>query len=84
MPVTVGHVLSATTPDDPAFEIRPSHWNSAHAVTLNISGSDISQAFSNAGNVLTGSGAALTNVNASQLGGQAAAAYGRLAAGQKS
>ena len=47
MPVTVGHVLSATTPDDPAYEIRPSHWNSDHAITLNLSGTDIIGAFSN-------------------------------------
>jgi hypothetical protein len=54
MPVTVGHVLSATTPDDPGYEIRPSHWNSNHAVTLNISGTDISGAFANDGNVTFG------------------------------
>jgi len=52
MPASVFHVLTATTPDDPSFEIRPqAHWNAAHAVTLNLSGTDISQAFSNAGNV---------------------------------
>lgn len=47
MPATVSHVLSATTPDDPAYEIRPSHWNSAHAFTFNAEGSEISGAFSN-------------------------------------
>lgn len=47
MPATVSHVLSATTPDDPAYEIRPSHWNSAHAFTFNAVGSEISGAFSN-------------------------------------
>lgn len=34
MGVTVSHVLTATTPDNPAYEIRPSHWNSAHAVSI--------------------------------------------------
>jgi hypothetical protein len=34
MGVTVTHALSATTPDDPAYEIRPSHWNSNHAITF--------------------------------------------------
>lgn len=48
MPATVSHVLSATTPDDPAYEIRPSHWNSAHAFTFDAVGSEISGAFSNA------------------------------------
>src|SRR6266850_2128392 len=47
MPATIGHVLSATTPDDPAYEIRPSHWNSDHAVTLNVVGSEVIGAFSN-------------------------------------
>ena len=47
MPVIVGHVLTATTPDDSADEIRPSHWNSAHAISLNLSGTDIIGAFSN-------------------------------------
>lgn len=48
MPATVGHNLSATTPDNPSFEIRPSHWNSVHDVTLNISATEISGLFSNA------------------------------------
>ena len=51
MPASVFHVLTATTPDDPAYEIRPSHWNSAHSVSLALSGSDVIGAFSNAGNV---------------------------------
>lgn len=54
MPVTVSHVLSATTPDDPAFEIRPSHWNSSHLFTLNAVGGEISNAFGNAGGVSFG------------------------------
>jgi hypothetical protein len=54
MPISISHVLSATTPDDPAYEIRPSHWNSLHALTLAIVGTDISGAFSNAGNVSFG------------------------------
>lgn len=45
----VYHSLTATTPDDPAYEIRPSHWNSAHSVAL--VGSEAIGAFSNAGNV---------------------------------
>lgn len=48
MPITVSHVLTATTPDNTAYEIRPSHWNSSHAFTLNISATEISGLFSNA------------------------------------
>jgi len=48
MPITVSHALSATTPDDPAYEIRPSHWNSGHALTLALVGSEIIGALTNA------------------------------------
>lgn len=34
MGITVSHALSATTPDDPLYEIQPQHWNSAHEVTF--------------------------------------------------
>jgi hypothetical protein len=79
VPATVSHALSATTPDDPSYEIRPSHWNSAHAITLNAVGSEISGAFSNAAGGVTfgletngkvtasapAGGGGLTNVNVS-------------------
>lgn len=48
MPITVSHQLSMTTPDNPAYENRPSHWNQSHAFTANMTGSEISGAFSNA------------------------------------
>jgi hypothetical protein len=54
MPGTVLHVLSATTPDNTSYEIRPSHWNSSHAVSLNVVGSEIIGAFSNANSVTFG------------------------------
>lgn len=47
MPISASHILTATTPDDPAYEIRPSHWNSSHALTVDLTGSEISNAFSN-------------------------------------
>lgn len=37
-----------TTPDNTAYENRPSHWNATHALTINATGSEISGAFSNA------------------------------------
>lgn len=54
MGVTASHVLSATTPDDPSFEIQPKHWNSVHAMTLNAVGSEISGAFGNGGGITFG------------------------------
>lgn len=70
MPATVQHVLSATTPDDPAWEIRPSHWNSNHAVSLNIAASEISALFANDGNVSFGTnGAGLITATANAGGG---------------
>ena len=61
MPITVNHVLTATTPDNTSYEIRPSHWNSAHAFTINATGSEISGAFSNANGISFGvSGGAIT------------------------
>lgn len=78
MPVTVAHSLTATTPDDPLYEIKPSNWNESHVVTLNLSGSDISGAFGNGGGVSFGlsadgkitasapaGGGGLTNINVS-------------------
>lgn len=54
MPITAHHSLTMTTPDNPAYENRPSHWNEAHLMTANIVGSEVSGAFSNAGNVTFG------------------------------
>jgi hypothetical protein len=47
MPISVFHSLTMTTPDNPAYENRPSHWNSAHVATLSAVGSEIIGAFSN-------------------------------------
>lgn len=59
MPITVGHSKSVTIADGTNSAIvRPSDWNSNHAVTLNISGTDIFGAFSNAGNVTFGTNTA--------------------------
>jgi hypothetical protein len=54
MPATISHALSMTTPDDPAYENQPKHWNSNHNFTLNASGSEISGAFGNGGGVTFG------------------------------
>lgn len=54
MPVTVTHALSMTTPDDPAYENKPSNWNETHAATLSIAATEISGLFSNANGVSFG------------------------------
>src|SRR5580692_3835898 len=54
MPITILHELTATTPDNTSYEIRPSHWNSTHAVTLNVVGSEVIGAFSNSNSVSFG------------------------------
>lgn len=54
MGLSVSHSLSATTPNDPAFEIQPKHWNSGHIYTLNAVGSEISGAFGNGGGITFG------------------------------
>lgn len=57
MPITINHDLTATTPDNTSYEIRPSHWNSSHAVTLSLAGSEVVGAFSNANGVSFGTNA---------------------------
>lgn len=41
MPVTVAHSLTATTPDNTSYEIRPSHWNEAHVATISLSNNEV-------------------------------------------
>lgn len=73
MPATVSHALSMTTPDNPAYENKPSNWNATHALTINATGSEISAAFSNANGIsfgvsagaITGSHNAITTGRAS-------------------
>lgn len=54
MPATINHALSMTTPDNTAYENRPSHWNQTHAITLSATGSEIIGAFSNTNGVSFG------------------------------
>jgi hypothetical protein len=80
MQITISHALSATTPDDPAYEIRPSHWNSAHLATITLSGTDISGCFSNAGNVSFGTDVN-GNVTATANAAGAGDGFNRISAG---
>ena len=83
---TVSHALSATTPDDPAAEIQPQHWNSGHAASMVLAASVASALFSNvngvsfglSGSAITASHNALTTAMASNRGSdfvQATAAF---------
>ena len=67
MPVTVNHALTATTPDNPSYEIKPSAWNASHVGTIALVGSEVLPAFANSPSVTFG----LSNgsVTASAVGG---------------
>lgn len=55
MPATIKHIFSNAIADGTNTNIvRPVDWNSVHAITLNISGTDISAAFSNLNGVSFG------------------------------
>ncbi len=83
MPATVSHALSMTTPDNPAYENKPSNWNETHAVTLNLAGSEVSPVFSNANGVSFGlSGTAVTASVAGAAAGSVVVGANTLALGQ--
>ncbi|MDH4322684.1 MAG: hypothetical protein OEW90_00945 [Betaproteobacteria bacterium] len=78
MPGIAYHNLVATTPDDPLYELRPSHWNDSHPVSLTVVGSEVIGAFKNDGGVSFGldtdgkitaaapaGGGGITNINVS-------------------
>jgi len=55
MPVSLFHALTATTPDQSQFEIKPqAQWNAAHVGTLSVVGSEVIGAFANANGVSFG------------------------------
>lgn len=58
MPATVLHSKSVTIADGTNSSIvRPSDWNSGHSVVLNVSGSELTNAFGNANQVTFGNSA---------------------------
>ena len=68
MPGTVNHVFTSPIADGTNTQlVRPSNWNSEHLITLNAIGSEISNAFGNAGGVTFGYDG--TNVTASAPSG---------------
>lgn len=68
MPVTIQHVLSATTPDNTTAEIRPSHWNSAHAVSLSLVGSEVIKYISAGTNSVSSGTVNFSNANGMTFG----------------
>ena len=81
MPLTVSHVLSATTPNDPAYEIRPEHWNSGHAITFTPDATEVIKWIS-AGTTSASSGTIVfSNANGVSFGMDAGTITGSVAAG---
>lgn len=54
MPASIYHVATVTGLDESGKEVNSAQWNSAHALTLNAVGSEISGAFTNSGGVTFG------------------------------
>jgi hypothetical protein len=82
MPGSVFHALTATTPDNTSYEIRPqAHWNAAHLLTFALVGSEVIGAFTNANGVsfglsnssITASVSAPINVSAGNASGNVSA-----------
>lgn len=68
MGITAYHVFTSPVADGTNTQlVRPSNWNSSHALTLNAVGSEISNAFGNGGGVSFGYDG--TNITASAPGG---------------
>lgn len=64
----ITHQLSATTPDDPAYEIRPSHWNAGHVQAFTILGNTAGASTVSGTNIALSAGPNATiSVNGSTL-----------------
>lgn len=63
MPVTIQHVLTATTPDNTSAEIRPSAWNSAHAVTVSLAGNEVIKVIAAGGSTQSSGTISFSNAN---------------------
>lgn len=68
MPVTVNHVLTATTPDNTSYEIRPSHWNSAHSVAISLATDEVIKWASAAGGSISSGTLVFSNSNGVSFG----------------
>ena len=56
----ITHALSATTPDDPTYEIRPTHWNQAHVEVRALSGNTVGASTVSGSNVILQAGNNIT------------------------
>lgn len=66
--MTVIHSLSATTPDDPNYEIQVQHWNQAHAQTITLAGNTAGASTISGTNIVFSGGPNVTlSVNAGSL-----------------
>lgn len=66
--MAISHVLSMTTPDNPAYEAQPQHWNSVHNQFLTITGNTAGQStFSGTNLVFSGGPNATLSLNGNTL-----------------
>ena len=68
MPITINHNLSATTPDNTSYEIRPSHWNESHVATIELNGNEVIKWVSAGANSLSSGTLQFSNSNGLTFG----------------
>jgi len=68
MPVTVQHILTATTPDNTTAEIRPSHWNSGHQVSISLAATEVVKFISAGGSSQSTGTIQFSNMNGVSFG----------------
>lgn len=68
MPITIQHQLTATTPDNTSAEIRPSHWNSAHAVSISLAGNEVIKVIAAGGSTQSSGTVSFSNSNGVSFG----------------
>jgi hypothetical protein len=74
--VTVRHNLSMTSPDDPAYENKPSNWNEAHVQTITLVGNTNNASTVAGSNIQLSGGANITLIGSNGSIGFSAAAAG--------
>lgn len=68
MPLTIQHSRTATTPDNTTAEIRPSHWNEPHVVSISLAGSEVIKYIGAAGSSQSSGTLSFSNSNGMTFG----------------
>lgn len=69
MGATVFHALTATTPDNTSYEIRPiAHWNASHVVSISLAGSEVIKAVQIGANSMSSGTLSFANSNGVSVG----------------